>query len=82
MEEIGSFNALFFDAASKKIRMENFWQDAAGFFFCCWRRDDTIYPTLQRRLPFNAAHDSYILARDGKNEAEAEEVEADSDLFG
>ena len=65
MEEIGTFNTLFRDAETKKIKLESFRQDDFGFFYVCWRSADNVLGAdLKRRQPFTALLDSYLTVRD------------------
>ena len=82
MLEIQSFNALFVAAKSAGIRLKEFSEDSAGFFYCQWRRGHEVGPSIQRRLPFNAALDSFLALRDAAVVEEPEPAELQDDLFG
>lgn len=75
MLEINSFNELLFAAKTAKIRLHNLSEDNHGFWTCAWWKDGQTFPSVERRLPFNALHDAFILARDAK-------TSADEELFG
>ena len=80
MAPIESWNMLFFEASTKKIKMESFRQDDAGFFYAVWRSPDNVLgPELKRRQPFTAALDAYLALRDA---GAAPAPEPENDLFG
>jgi hypothetical protein len=77
MEPPATFNELFAEAARGGFRLDLLEQDSAGFFKCRWRHGDRVFREVERRLPFNAALDAFLLAREG-----SAPPEAGFDLFG
>jgi hypothetical protein len=79
MSEIASFNMLFVEAKNKGVLLVSFYQDIDKFFYCSWQRGKTVGPELKRRLPFNAALDSFLAATAAETPAAPETTD---DLFG
>lgn len=80
MDAPPSFNELTVEAKRLGIRLETLREDDHGFWVCAWRRGQEIYPRIERRVPFTAMVDAYLLARD--NGAEPPAAAPEFDLFG
>ena len=66
MNEIGSFNELFFEAANAGLLLQQFHQLPNGRWVACWRRGSgpgaTHYPHAEHERPFDVLLKAFIVA--------------------